>query len=203
MGVGPAAAIDPIPGTPLPDEPAAVPISSRATEAVGFDLDGDGVDELVAVTATDETTSHAQLQATWVDEDGVSAQSEALAVRRSPSPQERAQDRGLSPLDRENLVALRGGEPARFLVARRGGDPVLLLATVGTRGSTQDLPCCLTVWEVRSNTRGEAELDLVGEAEQPAAQLTVVDLDGDGTDELFVNVGPRPGFAGSDLAFGT
>jgi hypothetical protein len=202
MGVAPVAAIDPIPGSPLPNEPAATLLSDRATEAVGFDLDVDGVDELVAVTATDETTSHAQLQATWVDEDGVSAQSEAVAVRRSPSPQERAQDRGLSPLDRENLVALRGGEPARFLVARRGGSPVLLLATVGTRGATQDLPCCLTVWEVRSRARGEVELNLVGAAERPAASLTVADLDGDGTDELFANVGPLPGLEGSDKEFG-
>ncbi len=64
------AAVDPIIGTPLPEEPPARELAEVSTEATSFDLDGDGVEELVAVVARDGARGLAAIQAWSVEADG-------------------------------------------------------------------------------------------------------------------------------------
>ena len=52
-------------------------------------------------------------------------------------------------------------------------------------------PCCLTIWEVTGRCGGHTiTADLVANTNQSATTSGHADLDGDGTDELFVIEGP-------------
>ncbi len=145
----PAAAVEPIVGTRLPGEPRAIELTDSAMGAISFDLDDDGVDELVAVAARADAQGLSAIQAWWVAEDGAVEPSNQVGLRRSASVDEKLAGRGGLGIDRDGMIAVGLGEPAKLLIVQRGGAPVLLVATIGTDLDADiDVPCCLTIWEV-------------------------------------------------------
>ena len=188
--VGPVAAVDPIEGIPLPEEPAAVQLADIATEAQSFDLDGDGADELVAVVARDDAGGLAAIQAWSVEADGAVGPTNKVPLRRSASVDELLSGRGRLGIDRDDMIAMRLTEPAKFLVVRRDGSDVLLVAAMGTETDFDvPIPCCLTVWEVVLDDAGSLDLLLVADTQRHAVQVAAVDFDDDDTDELLVTEG--------------
>jgi hypothetical protein len=205
LGLGvidPVAALDPIPGVPLPDEPAAIQLTDSATDARSFDLDGDGVDELVAVVAREDAGGLAAVQAWSVEADGTLEAANRVRLRRSASVDELLSGRGRLGIDRDDMIAMRLNEPAKFLVVQRDGRDVLLVAAMGTQ-TDFDVPCCLTIWEVSLDDGGSLDLLLVADTQRDAFEVAAVDFDGDGTDELLVTEGqvapPEEGPDGSLL----
>ncbi|MEX0629236.1 MAG: hypothetical protein WEE67_02235 [Chloroflexota bacterium] len=187
----PAAAVDPIPGTPLPAEPEAI-VLPFVTDAIAFDLDADGTRDLVVVTSSSDDPGLAALRTWYVDDLalGVSAAGHGSAVplRRPASGDALMTEAGRSGIDREGMIPVHLDEPARLLRAHRDGREILLLAIMG--GDTQfDLPCCLTIWEVVDKDR-TLELRLVADTERLAVEVVAADMDADGTDELLVTEGP-------------
>lgn len=195
----PAAAIDPIPGTPIPAEPEAVVLPLPVTDAIAFDLDGDGTRELVVVIGSE---GRAALQAWYVDdiELGVSAASYGsfVPLRRSASGDELLSGVARAGIDDDGMIAVALDDPAKLVRAHRDGGEILLVATIGTDAQF-DGPCCLTIWEVVDSNR-TLELRLVAATQRFADQLIAADMDGDGTDELLVIEGPLNSATGVGLA---
>jgi hypothetical protein len=187
----PAAGVEPIPGTPLPEEPPATILPNLAMDAMAFDLDGDRVRELLTVSAAAVAQGLVAVQAWWVDADGVAEASNQVPVRRSASADELRGEtsRGVLGIDRDQMVAVRTDEPAKLMVVERAGREVALVAAIGTNPDFPN-PCCLTVWEIVLEAPGQLDLRLVAETQNFASDLISADLDADGTDELFVAEGP-------------
>ncbi len=187
----PAAAVDPIPGTPLPAEPEAV-VVPFVTDAIAFDLDGDGTRELVVVTASDTDPGLAAVQAWYVDGLALGASAAApgnvVPLRRSASGEELLSGVGRARIDDEGMIAVELDDPAKLFRAHRDGREILLVATIGTNAQL-DGPCCLTIWQAVDNDR-TLELRLVAATHRYADQLIAADMDADGTDELLVIEGP-------------
>jgi hypothetical protein len=187
----PAAAVDPIPGTPIPPEPEAV-FLQFVTDAIAFDLDGDGSRELVVVTSSETDPGLAAVQAWYLDdlELGASAASpgNVVPLRRSASGDELLSGIGRARIDGDGMIAVELDDPARLLRAHRDGREILLVATLGTDVQLSD-PCCLTIWEVIDRDRS-LELRLAADTQRYAAQLVAADMDADGTDELLATEGP-------------
>jgi hypothetical protein len=179
----PAAGVEPIIGTPLPEEPPATVLPSRAMDAMAFDLDGDGVRELLTVNAAAVAQGLVAVQAWWVDAEGVAEPSNQVPVRRSASVDEQLLSRGLLGIDRDFMVAVRTDEPAKLMVVERDGREVALVAAIGTNPEFP-LACCLTVWEVVLEGPAELDLRLVAETQNFSSELVAADMDADGTDEL-------------------
>ncbi|MGH2488182.1 MAG: hypothetical protein ACRDFR_01005, partial [Candidatus Limnocylindria bacterium] len=200
----PVAALDPIPGIPIPAEPEAVFLPASVTDAMVVDLDGDGDREMLVITGSAVGQGLAAVQV-WgagpvaglalltssEDRSPVGSPvgfSNRVPVRRSASVDELLSGRGRLGIDRDNMIAVRMGEPAKFLLVRRNGRQVPLVAAIGT-DTEFDVPCCLTIWEVVIES-GSLGLRLVADTQRFAAELVPADLDGDGTDELLVTEGP-------------
>jgi len=187
----PAAAVDPIPGTPLPAEPEAV-FLPFVTDAISFDLDGDGTRELVVVTGSETDPGLAAVQAWYVDDLALGASAAApgnvVPLRRSASGDELLSGVGRARIDDDGMIAVELDDPARLFRAHRDGREILLVASIGTDAQLSD-PCCLTIWEVIDNDRS-LELRLVADTQRYAAQLIAADMDADGTEELLVIEGP-------------
>jgi len=187
----PAAAVDPIPGTPIPPEPEPIFLPFAATDAIAFDLDGDGIRELVLVTASDTYPGLAAVQAWYVDDVALGASAagpgNAVPLRRSASGDELLLGIGRDRIDSEGMIAVELDDPARLFRAQRNGRQVLLVAVIGTEGQLYG-PCCLTIWEVVDTDR-TLDLRLVADTQSLAREVVAADLDADGTDELLVNEG--------------
>ena len=187
----PAAAVDPIPGTPLPPEPPAIVLPSHVTDATAFDIDRDGTRDLVVVTSSEADPGLAAVQAWYVDDVtmGGSAASagKAVPLRRSASGDELLLGIGRDRIDSEGMIAVELDEPARLLRAHRSGREILLVAVIGTEGQLYG-PCCLTIWEVVDTDR-TLELRLVADTQSLGREVVAADMDADGTDELLVNEG--------------
>lgn len=185
----PVAAGDPMTGEPIPPELSGTGFPHRpVSETLALDLDGDGARELLAVMARSDALGLAAVQAWWLGSGGVERQTSEARLRREASVDELLLGRGRFGIDRDNMIALKMDEPAQLFVARRGGRDVPLVATIGMNPDFP-VPCCLTIWEVE--IEGE-RLDLrhVAGTQRLAVELIPVDLDADGTDELFVTEGP-------------
>jgi len=187
----PVAAVDPIPGTPLPTEPEAVALPF-VTDAIAFDLDGDGTRELVLVTGSEADPGLAAVQAWYLDEVKLGAAAaghgNAVPLRRSPSGDELLTGVGRARIDKDGMIAVELDDPAKLLRAHREGREILLVATVGAAAQS-DGPCCLTIWEVVDNDRA-LELRLVADTQRLAVEVVATDMDADGTDELLATEGP-------------
>jgi len=192
LAPAPAAAVDPIPGMPLPAEPEAIGLPFVA-DALPFDLDGDGTRELVVVTGSEADPGLAALQAWYVDDVALGASAatpgNAVPLRRSASGDELLTGVGRARIDDEGMIAVELDDPARLVPAHRDGREILLVATLGTE-ATFSGPCCLTIWEVVDRDR-TLELRLVAATQRNADKLIAADMDGDGTDELLVSEGPQ------------
>ena len=187
----PASGVEPVIGTPLPEEPPATDLPSRAMDAMAFDLDGDGVRELLTVNAAAVAQGLVAVQAWWVDADGVAEPSNQVPVRRSASADELRGEtpRGVLGIDRDLMIAVRTDEPAKLMVVERDGREVALVAAIGSNPDFP-VPCCLTVWEIVLEAPTELGLRLVAETQRFAAELIAADMNADGTDELLVSEGP-------------
>jgi hypothetical protein len=161
---GPVGAVDPIAGRPLPDEPPIVPLP-HAWAAIVVDLDTDGAHELLTVGPDPAQPVRAAVTAGWIAADGSVAHANSAPL---PEPA------GVGPPPDETAVVL--------MRARRAGSDVALLAT--GRLSTAGDPCC-AVWDV-STTGRELELLRVADLVREPQQLVALDMDADGTDEIFV-----------------
>jgi hypothetical protein len=188
MGVGPAAAIDPIPGTPLPDEGPRVVLADAAVATLPYDLDGDGVRELLVSGDLENEPGFAAVEAWWVDEDGTTERSNQVPLRRGLSVDELYLGPATLQPDENGMIPVRIGEPVQIVTAQRDGREVVLVAAIGV-SDLGILPCCLTLWEVEPGGPGEISLDLVADTQAAAVQFAALDLDGDGTDELAVAQG--------------
>ena len=188
----PTAAIDPIHGTPLPAEPEAA-FLPFVTDAMPFDLDGDGTRELVVVTGSAADPGLAALQGWYLGDVELGAVAarpgNAVGLRRSASGDELLTGVGRARIDDEGMIAVELDDPARLVRAHRDGREILLVATLGTE-ATFSGPCCLTIWEVVERDR-TLDLRLVADTQRFAAQLIAADMDADGTDELLVAEGPQ------------
>ena len=176
-----------VPGTSLPDEAPAVDLARSASASIAFDLDGDGVREVVAVTSATGSPGFTAVQAWFVTADGAE-ETNQVRLRRSASVDELLGGRGRLGIDRDDMIRVRITEPARFLVVQRDGSDVLLLATIGT-DTEFDVSCCLTIWEVVYGSGG-LDLRLAAATQRLGVQLISADMDADGTDELFLYEGP-------------
>jgi len=185
----PASATDPIPGVPLPSEALGDSASLPASAGITFDLDGDGVKELVTIGAAADAQGRSAVSAWWVSADGSATQSNEVRLRRAASVDELLTGRGSAGIDREEMIAVRTSEPSRLFTARRNGADVVFVAGIGTP-SDQPVACCLTIWEVQLTSAHTIDLTLVADTRQLALQIIPVDYEADGTDELFVNEGP-------------
>lgn len=187
----PAAGVEPFPGTPLPEEPPATVLPNLVMDAMSFDLDGDGVRELLTVSAAAVAQGLVAVQAWWVDADGVVEASNQVPVRRSASADEirGESSRGVLGIDRDDMIAVRIDEPAKLVIVERDGHEVALVAAIG---SNPDFPvsCCFTVWEIVLEAPAQLDLRLVAETQNFASDLISADMDADGTDELLVTEGP-------------
>lgn len=187
----PASAVEPIVGTPIPDEDVHTLSDLPVTDAITYDLDGDGVRELVAVIGREDGQGLAAIQAWWVNADGVEAETNAVPLRRAASVDELLSGRGRLGIDRDDMIAVRMNEPAKLFSVTRDGTPVLLVAAIGTDNEFE-IPCCYTVWEVVvSGTT--LDLRLVASTSRQGSEAVSADLDADGTDELVINEGATSG----------
>jgi len=185
----PTAAMEPLAGIPIPAEATGDTLPREVIQSMTFDIDGDGIRELVTVGAASDARGQVAIQVWWVDKDGHVTGSNEVRVRRAASPDELLAGRGIPDIDRDGMVAVRPVEPAMPFAARRNGRDVLFVAGEGSPddGTT---PCCLTIWEITPEPGGQIAATLVADTRRLGSDLTVADLDGDGTDELWVNEGP-------------
>ncbi len=190
---------EPYRGTPLPDEAPSILLSEVTASVLAYDLDGDGAREIVGVVARHDETELAAVQTWAIAADGSVDASNRAPVRRSASVDELGASRLRGAIDSDGMLPVRMSEPARLFAARRAGEDVLLVAAVGSENSVGG-PCCLTIWEVSATSGVDINLRLVAETHRYAAQLMPADLDGDGTDELFVLEGPLEEAKSADAA---
>lgn len=186
----PLAAVEPVVGTPLPAEPPATVLPNLVMDAVAFDLDRDGVRELLTVNAAAVAQGLVAVQAWWVDAEGVAEPSNQVPVRRSASVDEILDSgRGQLGIDRDDMIAVRTDEAAKLVIVERDGQGVALVAAIGSNPDFP-VPCCLTVWEIVLGAPAQLDLRLVAETQRFASELISADMDADGTDELLVTEGP-------------
>lgn len=84
----PVAAVDPLPGTPIPDEGLITTLADAATDVLPFDLDRDGVRELLVSGDIDDAPGFASIEAWWIDAEGSTERSNQVPVRRALSVDE-------------------------------------------------------------------------------------------------------------------
>ncbi len=197
----PVLAVDPIPGTPLPEEPPVTVLSGQVTAALVVDLDGDGVREVVAALASEDRPGLTAIQAWWVAADGSVQSNNQIRIRRSATFDDRVAIGNGIRIDEEGMTGIRVGEPTQLFTVRRAGREVAVAATIGTNPDLT-IPCCLTIWEVTAAGPGEIGMDLVAETNEFASQMVVADLDGDGTDEIVTAETTPDAIGGADLVLG-
>jgi hypothetical protein len=170
VGVGPVllAGVPPM-LVAVPDEPGAqVLTETPAYQAVAVDLDGDSVREVVALVRGGGTSI---LAGAWrASDDGwVQIGRPAEVVPRGTAEQ----------------AALRWpGAPLRLLVRRvAGGDRLTLVRQPSSAEPDLDLPCCLLLHDLVV-ADGALRLVPVAPFADAVDAVFVLDLDGDGTDEL-------------------
>jgi hypothetical protein len=183
---GPMRAAAPPEAVPLPDEPGAHELEGLAFGAVVADLDGDGVRELVRLVSEAGAGGRLGIDAWHIGANGTATAIGAQRLRRGASVDEVID--GFRQIDRDQMLPVGIDEPAQFVIWHDGTRERLLVATIGTT----DLPvaCCLTVWAVGIGRDGGLSLTLLANTQDNATSVRAVDLDGDGTDELFVTQQP-------------
>ncbi len=180
-----ARAAEPITAVPLPAEPDARLISTPAHAAVVFDLDGDGVRELVRLTPELAVGGRQRVDAWRVESGGQLTPIGQEVLFRGASVDEVLSG---APKPRDALFPVGVNEPARFVIWHQDGHERLLVVTIGTRGLA--VPCCLTVWQVGLRDAAHIELRLLLNSQDNATALWSLDLDDDGTDELIATQQP-------------
>ena len=182
----------------IPDEPDAVLVDGPSHAAIVADVDGDGQPELVRIT--DLAPGGIQLgveiwqqglDGRW----GITAP--AVPLQRGRSAAERTA--GASG-DRDDMQPALANDSVRLLLWREGGRAHVLAVVNAGNAVGDQVPCCLTVWEVTEPLGGGApSLTLLVNTHGGGDTVFAVDMDGDGTDELAVRV---PAGANTPAGFG-
>ena len=157
-------------GIGIPDEPGAVvlPGDEPTVQAVAADLDEDGAPELVRLVGMGGDALAVEV---WREGEG-SWELAAPPMRLVPGATARP-------------GVLDARRPVRLLVRRVAGHPrVTLLRQTDGAAPEDPAACCLTLDDVVL-AAGAVELVRVVDAGSVADSVHVIDLDGDGTDELF------------------
>lgn len=180
-------AADPSPPA-LPSEPGEHQLDGDAYGAVVADLDGDGVRELVRLVPQADAPSRQTVQVWRIGSGGEPRLIGAAALRRGASVDETLN--ATPKPDGDAMYPLLTGEPVRLVVWHEAGHERVLVATLGApQGST---PCCLTLWGLGVGARNAGvRLTLLMNTRNSASSIRALDMDGDGTDELFVTVIPE------------
>jgi hypothetical protein len=159
--------------SPVAAEPDASVLTEDAHSAVTADLDGDGAKEIVAIVSLPEPGSSLRV-AVWGVRGGrwVSLGEEPV-VRWVEA-------------DAEARTA-RLGEDTAALLSLRDGDRVRVVVAVGTPYTdTNPGACCLSFANVRLQGTANLDLELVPEELGSVESMSVIDMEGDGRDELLV-----------------
>jgi len=170
VGIGPAR-LAPVPPmlVAVPDEPGArILTEAPAYQAVAVDLDGDAAREVVALVRGGGTSILADA---WREGDG--------------GWERIGQAAEVVPRGTAEQVPLRWpGAPVRLLVRRvAGGDRLTLVRQPASAEPDLDLPCCLFLHDLVL-ADGALRLVPVAASTDAVDAVFVLDLDGDGTDEL-------------------
>jgi hypothetical protein len=166
---GPAAAVEPIIGTPIPDEPPSVVLPLPVASALAIDLDHDGVRELLTIGSADRDPNVLALQAWWIAADGSVEASNQVPLRHP---------------DRQVVSSF-------LFVADRDGLPVPMVGATADPEFPSD-PTHLTIWDIDAG-EGALSIRMVADTQGGGSGRTtaVADMDADGTDELLVGEGDR------------
>jgi FG-GAP repeat len=157
-------------------------VDGGVISAVVGDVTGDGVRELVRIVAEGGPLA---AQVISIGAGGAVQLHPEAALRRSATPADFG-ILGHTPPDADGMYPVTINDAVRLLVVRvAGGERVLVAAESGL-----DLaggPCCMTLWQVGVDPEtGATDLHLLSSDLPGATAITVVDLDGDGTDELAI-----------------
>lgn len=157
----------PAPLVSIPDEPGAVMITEGTlVQAVAADLDGNGFREIVVLAGSDDGGLAAEA---W--QDGPEG------WHRYGDPVE------VVPPGDDGLASWEG-TPARLVVRRAGDtDHVTLVRQPSVRDPYGVHPCCLLLDDLALGPDGLQLVEVAAPADAVDA-VRVLDLDGDGTDEL-------------------
>ena len=159
----------------IPDEPGAqVLVEAAIYQAVAADLDGDGSREIVVLTHGDGSAIA------------------ATAWRQSAAGWRRVGQ----PLEVVPGATIPGvawlGSPLRLVVrAVEGGERVTLVRQPAYRDATEGPACCLLIDDLLLDPAG-LRLEPTAATRISVDALHVVDLDGDGTDELVTTTSVPP-----------
>jgi hypothetical protein len=159
--------------SPVAAGSAAIVLTEDAHSALTADLDGDGAKEIVAIVSLPEPGSSLRV-AVWGVRGGrwVSLGEEPV-VRWVEA-------------DVEARTA-RLGEDTAALLSLRDGDRVRVVVAVGTPYTdTNPGACCLSFANVRLQGTSNLDLELVPEELGSVESMSVIDMEGDGRDELLV-----------------
>ena len=171
---GPVAAIDPLVGSPIPDEPIAFTVPGDVMHALTFDIDGDGVRELATLGVSSDDPDMAVIRVWWFDARGQATGSNEVSHPR---------------FDGKTVGPAGIADGSSLFIAHRAGRPHLFATLEAVPDDGSD-PCCLTILEVTLTSEQSIGVTRVADTRRLASQLVIADLDGDRTDELVVVEGP-------------
>ena len=155
VGRRPARAVDPIPVCGSPQNRSATALPCPCRQGITFDLDGDGIKELVTIgAAADAQGLSAVVPGGWTPT-GLRPRATRSAAARRERGRAAERSRGAG-IDRDEMIAVQTVEPAAFHRPSHGRG-VLFVAAIGTHAE-QPVPCCLTIWEVLPS--GDHAIDL-------------------------------------------
>lgn len=159
--------------TTVPDEPAAFTLPEAPTyQAVVADVDADGFAELVRLVRGERGSIVAEV---WDEEGG------AWTLRGAPLTVVPPRPTG----GQGNVVY--AGAPAQLMVRRvPGGERVTLVRRPRFEEPALEVDCCLLVHDIVVTDGGPPTLGDVADRDITADAVLVLDLDGDGVDELLV-----------------
>jgi hypothetical protein len=165
LSPAPAAAVDAV-----PDEPGAIVLPDAAIlQVVAADLDGDGEREVVRLVAGD---GDALLAEVWrLGADGWALVDEPIQVL----PESR---------DGPRVNPVYAGVPLHLLVHRVAGGERVVVASQPRFDEIDTGPSCCLVLHSLVLDGGELRRFAVAQPTDPVDGILVLDLDGDGTDEL-------------------
>jgi hypothetical protein len=167
-------------GRPVPDEPGTRLLADDGYSTSVFDIDGDGVREIVRIEPRTNDPGLAQISGISVARDGTPTTLFSAPIEREVSDQEKRDVAG----HRGDFTPATMGDYIGLQIIRLNGTDRLVV-TVSGYTADYSTNCCLTLWavELSDSLHGLRLLSTTG---QSYDSLMPADLDGDGTDELVV-----------------
>lgn len=164
----------------IPSVTSAHGVVRPALSAMVGDVDGDGIRELVQIGQRELNPTHLAVEVTAIGPSGEPESHGQALLRRGVAPETQE---SAGPLPDGGFIPVGSNEPARLLAWNEAGVERVLAVAVGVEREPR--ACCLTIHQVALD-RGETALRLLADAQLAADGIGVLDMDGDGTDELFI-----------------